>query len=128
MFADIADCDNAIGHMLETYCGQGLLYVPFETLRRIEVLPRSSFMDVLVPKVKITDASQTVETYVSLLYACSGTSPNQGIRNGGETRFESLPNRYSTGSSPNSVATASSIASNGSARTTSSCSARRRVT
>ena len=89
-FEDIADCDDAIGHMLETYCGQGLLYFPFETLRRIEVLPRSNFMDVLMPRVKITDANGTLEAHVPLLYACSATSPDEGIRNGRETRFESL--------------------------------------
>jgi protein involved in temperature-dependent protein secretion len=91
-FEDIADCDDAIGRMLETYCNQGLLYFPFETLRRIEVLPRTNFMDFLMPKVKITDASGTATAYVPLLYACSATSPDEGIRNGRETVFDYLGN------------------------------------
>jgi protein involved in temperature-dependent protein secretion len=87
-FGDIVDCDDAIGQMLETYCGDGLLYFPFETLRRVEFLPRTNFMDILMPKVKVTDATGTVIAYVPLLYATSATSPEAGIRTGRETMFD----------------------------------------
>lgn len=87
-FGDIVDCDDAIGQMLETYCGNGLLYFPFETVRRIEFLPKTNFMDVLMPKVKITDATGTVTAYVPLLYATSSTADERTIRNGRETMFD----------------------------------------
>ena len=44
-FTDITDGDDSIGQMLETYCGEGLLYFPFATVRRIEVLPKANFLD-----------------------------------------------------------------------------------
>jgi len=48
-FKDITDSDDAIGRMLETYCGDGLLYFPFASLRRIEVLPKTSYLRDLDP-------------------------------------------------------------------------------
>src|SRR5688572_27758907 len=53
-FRELVDADDAIGQMLETYCGNGLLYFPFHTLRRIDFLPKQNFMDLLMPKVQIT--------------------------------------------------------------------------
>jgi protein involved in temperature-dependent protein secretion len=89
-FTDITDSDDAIGRMLETYCGDGLLYFPFASLRRVEVLPRTSFMDHLMPKVKITDAHGTALAYVPLLYAGSSSSPSPELRSGRTTVFEYL--------------------------------------
>ena len=89
-FKDITDSDDAIGRMLETYCGEGLLYFPFNSLRRIEVLPKTSFMDHLMPRVKITDEHGTALAYVPLLYAGSSTSPIDELRNGRGTVFEYL--------------------------------------
>jgi protein involved in temperature-dependent protein secretion len=89
-FADITDSDDAIGRMLETYCGDGLLYFPFNSLRRVEVLPKTSFMDHLMPKVKITDAHGTALAYVPLLYAGSSTSPSPELRSGRTTVFQYL--------------------------------------
>jgi protein involved in temperature-dependent protein secretion len=89
-FRDFADADDAIGKMLETYCGNGLLYFPFSGLRRVEVLPKTSFMDHLLPKVKITDSDGTALAYVPLLYAGSSTSPVNELRNGRGTVFEYL--------------------------------------
>jgi len=89
-FQDITDCDDAIGRMLETYCGDGLLYFPFHSVRRIEVLPRTSFMDHLMPKVQITDEHGTALAYVPLLYAGSSTSPSPELRTGRTTAFEYL--------------------------------------
>jgi len=89
-FQDITDSDDAIGRMLETYCGDGLLYFPFHSVRRIEVLPRTSFMDHLMPKVKITDEAGTALAYVPLLYAGSSTSPSPELRTGRTTVFEYL--------------------------------------
>jgi len=63
-----------IGRMLETYCGDGLLYFPFNSLRRVEVLAKTSFMDHLMPRVQITDEHGTAMAYVPLLYAGSSTS------------------------------------------------------
>jgi protein involved in temperature-dependent protein secretion len=89
-FQDLADCDDAIGKMLETYCGDGLLYFPFVGVRRVEVLPKTSFMDHLMTKVKITDDRGTALAYVPLLYAGSATSPVNELRNGRGTVFEYL--------------------------------------
>lgn len=89
-FHDITDSDDAIGRMLETYCGDGLLYFPFNSLRRIEVLPKTSFMDHLMPKVKLTDEHGTALAYVPLLYASSSTSPSPELRSGRGTVFEYL--------------------------------------
>jgi protein involved in temperature-dependent protein secretion len=89
-FKDITDSDDAIGRMLETYCGDGLLYFPFHGLRRIEVLPRTNFMDHLMPKVQITDDHGTALAYVPLLYAGSSTSPSPELRSGRGTVFQYL--------------------------------------
>lgn len=89
-FSDITDADDGIGQMLETYCDEGLLYFPFSSLRRVEVLPRSNFMDHLMPKVKITDEHGTATAYVPLLYACSATSANEQLRTGQATAFAYL--------------------------------------
>jgi protein involved in temperature-dependent protein secretion len=87
-FANITDTDDAIGQMLETYCGNGLLYFPFEGLRRIEVLPKTNFMDHLVPKVKLTGAQGSGTVLVPLLYANSTTSSVTELRNGLGTFFD----------------------------------------
>jgi protein involved in temperature-dependent protein secretion len=88
-FRDLVDADDAIGQMLETYCGQGLLYFPFATLRRIDFLPKTNFMDLLMPKVQITDLQgQTALAYVPLLYAGSSTHHDDTIRNGRMTMFD----------------------------------------
>lgn len=89
-FQDITDADDAIGRMLETYCGDGLLYFPFTSLRRVEVLPKTSFMDHLMPKVQITDEHGTALAYVPLLYAGSSTSPSPDLRSGRGTVFQYL--------------------------------------
>lgn len=89
-FKDITDSDDAIGRMLETYCGDGLLYFPFHSLRRVELLPKTSFMDHLMPKVKITDGAGTALAYVPLLYAGSASSPSPELRTGRTTVFEYL--------------------------------------
>jgi len=89
-FKDITDSDDAIGRMLETYCGDGLLYFPFNSLRRVEVLPKTSFMDHLMPKVQITDEHGTALAYVPLLYAGSSTSPSPELRSGRGTVFQYL--------------------------------------
>lgn len=88
-FANLVDADDAIGQMLETYCGNGLLYFPFATLRRIDFLPKTNFMDHLMPKVQITDLQgQTALAFCPLLYAGSSTHPDDTIRNGRMTMFD----------------------------------------
>jgi protein involved in temperature-dependent protein secretion len=88
-FRDIVDGDDAIGQMLETYCGDGLLYFPFAALRRVEFLPKTNFMDVLMPKVRITDAQGgTAMAFVPLLYAGSSTDPEPTTRTGRMTMFD----------------------------------------
>ncbi len=89
-FEDIADADDAIGQMLESYGDDGLLYFPLEGLRRIAPLPKKSFMDHLMPKVEVTDHRGTMVVYVPLLYACSATSPIDQLRNGQATMFDYL--------------------------------------
>lgn len=84
-FRDLTDVDDAIGQMLETYCGDGLLYFPFASLRRVEVLPRTSLLDHLLPRVKITDEHGTAQAYVPLLYAGSATSEITQVRTGEAT-------------------------------------------
>lgn len=87
-FQDLADSDDAIGQMLETYCGAGLLYFPFAALRRVEFLPKTNFMDVLMPKVRITDQQgQLAMAFVPMLYAGSALG-DPHTRNGRMTMFE----------------------------------------
>jgi protein involved in temperature-dependent protein secretion len=87
-FQDIADADDAIGQMLETYCGQGLLYFPFAALRRVDFLPKTNFMDVLMPRVQIVDArGQAAMAFVPMLYAGSALG-DPHTRNGRMTMFE----------------------------------------
>ena len=88
-FTNLVDADDAIGQMLETYCGQGLLYFPFATLRRVDFLPKTNFMDHYMPKVQLTDTNGgTALAYCPLLYAGSSTHPDQEIRNGRMTMFD----------------------------------------
>jgi len=88
-FSNLVDADDAIGQMLETYCGNGLLYFPFATLRRVDVLAKTNFMDHLMPKVQITDLNgQTALAYCPLLYAGSSTHHDDTIRNGRMTMFD----------------------------------------
>ena len=89
-FANLTDADDAIGQMLETYCGDGLLYFPFAALRRIELLPRTNFMDVLVPKAKLTTTAGIIRAYVPLLYATSTTASDALLRSGRLTNFHYL--------------------------------------
>jgi uncharacterized membrane protein len=87
-FQDLVDADDAIGQMLETYCGQGLLYFPFAALRRVDFLPKTNFMDVLMPKVQLTNLQgQTALAFVPMLYAGSALG-DPHTRNGRMTMFE----------------------------------------
>lgn len=87
-FKDITDADDAIGRMLEAYCDEGLVYFPFEGLRRIAVLPRQNFMDHLMPQVDVSNERGTMRVYVPLLYAGSATATDDQLRNGRMTVFE----------------------------------------
>jgi protein involved in temperature-dependent protein secretion len=84
-FADITDGDDSIGQMLETYCGEGLLYFPFSSLRRIEVLPRDHVVDHLLPKVRITSEDGVGQAFVPMLYCGSATSSMSHVRTGATT-------------------------------------------
>jgi hypothetical protein len=54
------------------------------------VLPKTSFMDHLMPKVQITDEHATALAYVPLPYAGSSTSPSPELRSGRGTVFQYL--------------------------------------
>lgn len=87
-FQDIVDADDAIGQMLETYCGRGLLYFPFAALHRVDFLPKTNFMDVLMPKVQITDRQgHSAMAFVPMLYTGSALG-DPHTRNGRMTMFE----------------------------------------
>jgi len=86
-FGDLADADDAIGHLLDTYCGDGLLYFPLATLRRVEVLPKRGFIDLLMPRIQVTDTEGTANAYLPLLYAGSARSPDAHLRTGQRTVF-----------------------------------------
>lgn len=88
-FKELVDADDAIGQMLETYTGDGLLYFPFATLRRVDFLPKTNFMDLLMPKVQITNKDgRTSLAFVPLLYAGSATDPDPTTRTGRVTMFD----------------------------------------
>jgi protein involved in temperature-dependent protein secretion len=87
-FDDIADCDAAIGRMLETYVNDGLMYFPFASLSRIEMLPKTNFMDLVMPKAKLTGSNGVAMVYVPLLYAGSSTAEDESIRTGRMTTFD----------------------------------------
>lgn len=88
-FRDLTDSDDAIGQMLETYCGNGLLYFPFAALRRVDFLPKTNFMDVLMPKVQLVDLQGgTAMAFVPMLYSGSALSDDPYTRNGRMTMFE----------------------------------------
>jgi protein involved in temperature-dependent protein secretion len=89
-FRDILDADDSIGQMLETYCGDGLVYFPFSCLHRIEILPRANFLDHLLPKARLTTDEGIANAYVPLLYAGSATSDDPSIRTGALTLFDYL--------------------------------------
>lgn len=88
-FGNLVDADDSIGQMLETYCGNGLLYFPFATIRRVDFLPKTNFMDHLMPKIQVTDLQgQTALAFYPLLYAGSSMHPDDTIRNGRMTMFD----------------------------------------
>jgi protein involved in temperature-dependent protein secretion len=89
-FNDIADADDAIGRMLEAYGDGGLVYFPFEGVRRIVVRAPEHIFDHLMPRVEITDAHGTLSVYVPLLYACSATAEAPEVRTGRTTMFSYL--------------------------------------
>src|SRR4029077_1639951 len=90
-FRDVRDCDDAIGGMLEAYCGPGLLYFPFAELQRVVMLPKTNFMDFIMPKAQVTDRrGNTANAYVPLLYANSALHADVFTRNGRMTNFSYL--------------------------------------
>lgn len=90
-FASLSDCDDAIGQMFEAYCGDGLLYFPFEAVRRIELFPRDTFMDHLIPKARITLARGDVRAYLPTLYTGSALATDDpAIRSGQRAVFDQL--------------------------------------
>ena len=89
-FANLTDCDDAIGQMFEAYCGEGLLYFPFEAVRRIQLFPRDTFMDFLIPKARITLARGDVRAYLPILYVGSALADNPSLRSGKHTIFDKL--------------------------------------
>jgi protein involved in temperature-dependent protein secretion len=88
-FRSILDSDDAIGQMLEAYTASGLLYVPFASLRRIELAPPRSLVDRLVPRTMITmrNGGQSM-VFVPLLYAGSTTHRDDTIRTGRMTTWD----------------------------------------
>lgn len=90
-FTSLTDCDDAIGQMFETYCGEGLLYFPFEAVRRVQLFPRDTFMDHLIPKARITLARGDVRAYLPTLYTGSALATDDlEIRSGQHTVFDKL--------------------------------------
>ncbi|HET9619842.1 MAG TPA: type VI secretion system accessory protein TagJ [Kofleriaceae bacterium] len=89
-FASLSDADDAIGQMFEAYCGEGLLYFPFEAVRRVQLFPRDTFMDYLIPKARITLARGDVRAYLPTLYTGSALSPSTAVRAGKHAEFKSL--------------------------------------
>lgn len=88
-FHDLADADDAIGQMLETYAGTGLLYFPFAALRRVTMLPPGNIVDSLVPQAELVTADGRVaQVRVPLVYATSTTSPDRMVRIGRVTNFD----------------------------------------
>jgi protein involved in temperature-dependent protein secretion len=89
-FANITDADDAIGQMFEAYCGDGLLYFPFEAVHRVQLFPRTTFMDYLIPKARITLARGDVRAYLPTLYTGSGLASVPAVRAGLHTEFQTL--------------------------------------
>lgn len=87
-FGSIADSDDAIGVMLETYGPQGLLYFPFAVIRRLQFQPPRNFIDHLMPRatVELTDGQSTT-VLVPLLYALSTTAADAAVRAGRMTTW-----------------------------------------
>jgi protein involved in temperature-dependent protein secretion len=98
-FADITDADDAIGRMLEIYPGDGLMYVPFARIRRIEILEARSFVEARMVRAHITDIEgRAGVALVPMLYATSATSPMAHVRAGRGTSFDYIGNgRRATG-------------------------------
>ncbi|HUQ03646.1 MAG TPA: type VI secretion system accessory protein TagJ [Kofleriaceae bacterium] len=88
-FSSIVDSDDGIGAMLETYGADGLLYIPFASLRSVRFAPPRTFMDSFIVRgdAVLADGTQTM-VIVPMLYALSSTAGVQTIRTGRETRWE----------------------------------------
>lgn len=88
-FSSIEDSDDTIGQMFETYGGNGLLFIPMATVRRIDFLPVSNFMDLLVPKAQLQLTNgETWNALMPLLYAGSTSADDAAIRAGRMTTWD----------------------------------------
>ena len=88
-FGTIADADDAIGQMLECYTDHGLVYFPFEVLRRVEFARPTTWLDSLVPAAVVyLRAGPAYSVRVPRLYANSTTSPDPLTRVGRMTNFD----------------------------------------
>ena len=88
-FDQLVDADDAIGAMLEAYVGDGVLYFPFASIRRIEFPPPRNVLDLFTPLavVHLLDG-QVASVAVPLLYARSSTSDDAALRSGRMTSFD----------------------------------------
>jgi protein involved in temperature-dependent protein secretion len=88
-FGELLDADDAIGAMLEAYVGDGVLYFPFATIRRVELPPPRNLLDLFTPLalVHLLDG-QVATVAVPLLHARSSTSDDAALRSGRTTTFD----------------------------------------
>lgn len=87
-FTSIVDSDDGIGAMLETYGANGLLYMPFASLRSITFVPPRNFIDQLVPRADVVLADGTsTQALVPMLYAQSSISRDATIAAGRMTTW-----------------------------------------
>jgi hypothetical protein len=88
-FSTITDSDDGIGATLETYGADGLLYIPFASLRSVRFHPPRTFLDSFIARADLVlaDGTETM-VIVPMLYAESTTAGRATIRTGRETTWD----------------------------------------
>lgn len=87
-FQDFRDYDDFVGGVLELIVKDEYVWLPFEQIKRLEIVPPKQLRDFMWASVRIEALDGTVgEVYVPSLYAGTSTHPDDQVRLGRITEW-----------------------------------------
>lgn len=90
-FQDFRDCDDFVAGVLELIVKDQYVWLAFEQIKRLEVVPPRQLRDLLWASVRIEALDGTVgDVYVPSLYAGTSTHPDDQVRLGRITDWKQL--------------------------------------
>jgi type VI secretion system protein ImpE len=90
-FQDFRDCDELTGPVLELILQGKYTWLPFEQLRRLEILTPRNLRDLLWANARIEATDGTVaEVFLPALYAGSSEHPNDDVKLGRRTEWKEV--------------------------------------